>query len=86
MATSMLSCSNRSGRDKVRFFRLPAVIKHQGTQMLQISTERRHAWLRAINREYLTKSKLANIVVCERHFIKGTHDQCLTLSLYIVVL
>ena len=34
---AIVGCSNRSGRDKSSFFRLPAVIKHQGQQMFEIS-------------------------------------------------
>ena len=68
----MINCSNRSGRDKVRFFRLPACIKHQGVQVQELSADRRQAWLRNIRREDLYKRKnLDNIVVCEKHFVKG---------------
>ena len=41
---------------------VPAVIKHQGEQMFQLSSERRHAWLKAISREGLNGKKLNNKV------------------------
>ena len=65
---AIIGCSNRSGRDKVRFFRLPAVVKHQGEQMRSITTMQHCAWLKAISRDDLTKDKLSNIFVCEKHF------------------
>jgi len=59
----------RSGRNKYSFHRLPAVLHHQGQQMLEISSERKRAWLKAISRVDLTEEKLANVYVCERHFV-----------------
>ena len=66
---AIIGCSNRSGRDKVRFFRLPAVVKHQGEQMFSIMTQQRCAWLKAISRDDLTEAKLSNVFVCEMHFV-----------------
>ena len=68
---SIVGCSNRSGRDKVSYHRLPAIIYHQGEQMLAISTERRRAWLAAISRGDLTEDRLHNVYVCSRHFVEG---------------
>lgn len=68
---AIIGCSNRSGRDRCAFFRLPAVIKHQGQQMLEITTERRKAWLAAICRADLAVDKLGNVFVCQKHFCKG---------------
>ena len=68
---AIVGCSNRSGRDKSSFFRLPAVIKHQGQQMFEITTERRKAWLAAICRADMTADKLENVFVCQKHFCKG---------------
>ena len=65
---AIIGCSNRSGRDKVRFFRLPAVVKHQGEQMFSVTTKQRCAWLKAISRDDLTEDKLSNVFVCEMHF------------------
>ena len=65
---AIFGCSNRSGRDKVRFFHLPAVVKHQGEQMFSVTTKQRCAWLKAISRDDLTDDKLSNVFVCEMHF------------------
>ena len=65
---AIIGCSNRSGRDKVRFFRLPAVVKHQGEQMFSVTTKQRCTWLKAISRDDLTEDKLSNVFVCEMHF------------------
>ena len=67
----MIGCSNRSDRDDVRFFRLPKVVTDRGEQMLSLTTERQLAWLKAISRDDITKEKLPNVFVCERHFVKG---------------
>ena len=61
-------CNNKSGRDKVSFYRLPAVKTHEGPQMLEITTERRRAWLSAISREDL--KNLENVYVCSNHFMQ----------------
>lgn len=71
MICAIIGCSNRSGRDKVRYFTLPAHVKHQGEQMDEITARRRRAWLKAISRDDLTEETLKNIVVCEKHFVKG---------------
>ena len=68
---AIIGCSNRSGRDKVRFFQLPAVVKHQGEQMCSITTMQRCAWLKVISRDGLTEDKLSNVFVCEKHFKYG---------------
>ena len=65
----IIGCSNMSGRDKVRFFRLPAIVKYQGEQMFSITTKQRCAWLKAISRDDLTEDQVSNIFVCEIHFI-----------------
>ena len=66
----MVNCHNRSDRDKnVRFFRLPAVITHQGTQALQLSTERQRKWIAKINRKDITPERYPNIRICSRHFV-----------------
>ena len=70
MLFAILNCSNHSGigKSKWHFFILPAVIKHQGEQMFQLSSERQHAWLEAISREDLNGKKLNNVFVCGKHF------------------
>ena len=71
MICVMIGCSNRSDRDGVRFFKLPKVVTDRGEQMLTLTTERQLAWLKAISRDDLTKEKLSNVFVCERHFVSG---------------
>ena len=70
-----IGCSSRSDRDGVRFFKLPKVVTDRGEQMLTprltLTTERQLAWLKAISRDDLTKEKLSNVFVCERHFVSG---------------
>ena len=67
---AMIGCSNWSDRDDVRFFQLPKVVTDRGEQMLSLTTEQQLAWLRAISRNDITKEKLSNVFVCERHFVK----------------
>jgi len=69
--TSIVGCSNRSGRDKVTFHRLPVVVKHQGPQMLEITSERRKAWLAAISREDLKGKRLDKVFICSHHFVNS---------------
>ena len=42
---AMIGCSNRSGRDEVRFFRLPKIVSDRGEQMLSVTMQRQLAWL-----------------------------------------
>ena len=70
---AIVNCHNRSDRDKnVRFFRLPAVISHQGARTLQLSTERQRKWIAKINRKDLTTERYASIRICSRHFVSGS--------------
>ena len=68
---AIIGCSNRSDRDKVRYFSLPTIVRDKGDQMLSITTERCCAWLKAISREDLVGDKLKNTYVCEKHFVKS---------------
>ncbi len=73
---AVVNCHNRSDRgENIRFFRLPAIITHQGSQALQLSTERRLKWLAKINRQDLTPERYPNIRVCSRHFVSGSPAQ-----------
>ena len=58
------SCSKRSGRDKVSFFRIPKVVHSRGFKKEQISRKRRAGFLAAIKREGLTDKILENDRVC----------------------
>ena len=66
---AMIGCSNRSDRDDVRFFQLPKIVTCRGEQMLSLTTERQLAWLKAILRDDITKERLSNVFVYERHFV-----------------
>ena len=71
--------SNRSGqghnkdRKKVRFFRIPAIIRHTDKRDLKLSTQRRDGYLAAISRDNLTAEMLENsdYRVCSNHFVDG---------------
>ena len=70
---AIVNCHNRSDRDKnIRFFRLPAVISHQGARTLQLSTERQRKWIAKINRKDLPTERYASIRICSRHFVSGS--------------
>ena len=73
----MVGCGNKTGklhgdREKVRFFRVPRVIKHQGERAEDMSSSRRRQWITAISRDDLTEDKLENDRVCSKHFVSGT--------------
>lgn len=76
---AVVGCSNRSGRgkkkdhEKVRFFRIPAIIRHTDKRDLELSTKRRDGFLAAISRDDLTAAMLENsdYRVCAEHFVDG---------------
>lgn len=53
---SVVVCSNRAERDRVRFFRIPASFKDRGIKLNDLSLERREAWIRALKRGPLADS------------------------------
>lgn len=69
----VVGCGSRADRDKVSFFRIPAVrTSAHYPQIHALSSKRRQKWLGAIKRENLTESILKNERVCSKHFITGT--------------
>ncbi|KAK4882717.1 hypothetical protein RN001_006036 [Aquatica leii] len=62
---SVVKCSMRAERDKVSFFRFPAVLNHLNS----LSSERRNAWIKALKRGPLSESHLRNGRICSRHFL-----------------
>ena len=58
---AIISCSNRSERDIVHYYFLPATVKHQGEQMPSVTTKQHFAWLKVISRGDLTGDKLFNV-------------------------
>ena len=69
---AVIGCSNQSDRDNFQFFQLPKIVTGWGEQMLSLTTERQLAWLKAISTDDITKEKLSNVFVCERHLLSGT--------------
>lgn len=68
----VVGCGNRSNRDRVRFFPVPAVQKNKFlVNKNELSKKRRERWLAAIKRDDLTESKLKYQAVCSKHFITG---------------
>ena len=53
------------------FFRVPAIVKHQGKEMEDLTTERRRKWISVISRDDLSEEKLSSDRVCSRHFVCG---------------
>ncbi len=86
---AVVSCHNHSDRgEKVRFFRLLAVITHQGTQVQQLGSERQQK----INTKDLTPEKYPNVKICSQSgspaplFDKANPDWAPTLTILMSVL
>ena len=65
----MVSCGNRSQRDKKSYFGLPRIITHQGTKTHELSKKRQAEWLVRIRREDITPNQYVSICVCSDHFV-----------------
>lgn len=66
-------CHNRSEEDvgiERHYYRLPAIIRNQGTECELLSSERRRLWLARLNQDFTGKN-LANVRVCSDHFVNG---------------
>ena len=71
---AVVGCDNRSDREKeISFYRLPAVIFHQGDKTLELSQKRRDLWLTRIHREDLGPEKYpyTRTCICSLHFVSG---------------
>ncbi len=70
---AIIGCSNRGDTcSNKRFFRLPAVISHQGQVTHDLSKKRREEWIARIHREDVTAlSNLSHIRICSDHFMNG---------------
>ena len=65
-------CGTKSGRDKVVFHSVPAIITNQGGEFEELTRERRNLWISAIDRVDLkAKSVLQTERVCSGHFVSG---------------
>ena len=67
----IVGCSNKSGRHKVSFYRVPTVVKNQDEFMEELTAERRRKWISAISREDPTDQILENDRVCGELFVSG---------------
>ena len=69
---AIVGCPNTSKRAQgISFYRLPAVISHQGERDRELSQKRRDLWLARIHRRDLGAEKYPNIRVCGLHFVSG---------------
>ena len=69
---AVVGCSNRADKHKgIGFYRLPAIISHQGSQTYELTCKRRDLWLSRLHREDLVPSKYPYVRLCSRHFISG---------------
>ena len=67
----VVGCGRKSGKRNTQgFFR--SVVKHQGEEFEDLTTERRNSWILAISRGATdTKNVVENERVCERHLVSG---------------
>lgn len=73
---SVINCGMRSERDKVSFYRFPAILTKSGEKNNELSKRRRDAWIKALKRGPLAETQLKNGRVCFRHFISGNIYIC----------
>ncbi|XP_029957071.1 uncharacterized protein LOC115395600 [Salarias fasciatus] len=68
---AIVGCATRADRDVSRsFFRIPALVTHQGEQTREVSQRRRDGWLKRISRD-VQESSIKNMRVCDLHFVSG---------------
>ena len=80
---AIVNCKSRSDRDsKIKFYRIPAEIVHQGEETAELSKRRRTLWVAKINRKNFTPANHTR--VCSLHFIKGIHTLQFATSQYIL--
>ncbi|KAL3831392.1 hypothetical protein ACJMK2_023144 [Sinanodonta woodiana] len=68
---AIIGCNRTGGKDKVSFFRLPAVITNQGEKTQELSEKRRRLWISRISRSDLQPASYPFIRVCSDHFVNG---------------
>lgn len=69
---AILGCSNRSGRDKVSFFRIPKARVTGCQRVRDLSKARLTGYLAAISRDDLdSEQKIEDARICSRHYISG---------------
>ena len=67
----VVNCGMRGERDKVSFFRFPAVLNNRGENLRALSEKRRKSWVIALKRGPLSEQQLKTWRICSRHFIDG---------------
>lgn len=68
---AMFSCSKRSGRDNVSFFRIPCVDMKRNYKNSELLLRRQKLWITRIKRDDLDQTKIKNAPICSLHFISG---------------
>ena len=69
---AVVGCYNRSSRESSKkFFRLPAIVSHQGKETRVLSDKRRAVWLSRLRRVDLKEAQYPNARICSDHFVKG---------------
>lgn len=68
---AVIGCTSSGGRDKVSFYRLPAIITNQGERTKELSEKRRTLWLSRLSRADISASSYPYIRVCSKHFVSG---------------
>ena len=69
---AIVGCPNTSKRAQgISFYRLSAVISHQGERARELSQKRQDLWLARIHRRDLGAEKYPNTRVCGLHFVSG---------------
>ncbi|XP_055841937.1 nucleolar protein dao-5 isoform X2 [Episyrphus balteatus] len=65
-------CSNKlEVGSSIRMFRFPALLD-KPKSLVELSRQRRNAWLKALNRTNLPEEVLKSIGICSEHFITGS--------------
>ena len=68
----IVSCSNKQKKGlDLSFFRIPSIIRNEGTRAQELSERRRRMWFAAINREDAAWKKVDCWRVCSKHFSTG---------------
>lgn len=69
---AVVGCGNRADRNKDKsFYRLPAIITHQGEKTKEMSENRRRGWIAALRRQDIKPENYHHIRICSDHFISG---------------
>ena len=65
---AVVGCSNRADKHKgIGFYRLPAIISHQGSQTYELTCKRRDLWLSRLHRDDLVPYTIIHTYIdCER--------------------